>query len=87
MSLNKKANKTMKNYVKILCLLLIFYFNLLAQIYSLSTDDIQIQRVLNTDKANLCIAQDKNGLLWFSIWSKGLFCYDGNELKKHKCNK
>ncbi len=64
-----------------LFLLLLLNFNYIVSIFA---DDIKIQRILNTDTVNLCIAQDRDGLLWVGTEGKGLLCYDGNEIKKIK---
>jgi ligand-binding sensor domain-containing protein/signal transduction histidine kinase/DNA-binding NarL/FixJ family response regulator len=74
----------MEKSIKLLCLATIFCFNLLTSTHLYSADDVKIQRILDTGTFNTCITQDKDGLLWISIWGKGLFCYDGNELKKIK---
>jgi ligand-binding sensor domain-containing protein/signal transduction histidine kinase/DNA-binding NarL/FixJ family response regulator len=82
----KDLNKKMKKSTKLLFVTIIFCFCLLAPTHSHShsSDDIKIQRVLDTGIFNTCISQDKDGLLWISAWGKGLFCYDGNELKEIK---
>jgi len=69
----------MKTYIKILCLFLIFNFSFLNSTLS---DDFKIFRILNTEVDNCCIIQDKDGLLWISLWGEGLFLFNGEELKK-----
>ena len=71
----------MKRRLVKLVLLSIINLSLIATVFS---DDIRIQRVLNTGKVNLCIAQDKDGLLLIGTEGGGLLCYDGNEIKKVK---
>jgi ligand-binding sensor domain-containing protein len=71
----------MKSRLVLLFLFLTLNFSLFFSIFS---SDIKIHRVLNTEKVNLCVAQDKDGLLWIGTEGGGLFCYDGNEIKKVK---
>ena len=72
----------MKKLIKFLFLTIAF--SLFSIVYLYSVDNVKIQRVLDTGIFNTCITQDKDGLLWISAWGKGLYCYDGNELKKIK---
>ena len=72
----------MKNCIKFLCLALIFNFSLFLPLHLYSSDQLKIQRVLDTGGETNCITQDKDGLLWVSVWGKGLFTYDGEEFEK-----
>jgi ligand-binding sensor domain-containing protein len=74
----------MKEPGKFLFLTIIVSFSLLFSTYLHSIDDVKIQGVLDTDNVNECMTQDKDGLLWIGTEGEGLFCYDGNELKKTK---
>ncbi len=71
----------MKNRVAVLVLFLILNFTFITSLFS---DDIKFHRVLNTGSYNNNITQDKDGLLWIGTEGKGLFSYNGEEIKKIK---
>jgi len=71
----------MKNRFVAIVLLLTVNFSFITLVLA---GDIKIQRVLETNKVYPCICQDKDGLLWIGTEGEGLFCYDGNKLKKIK---
>ncbi len=65
--------------VKLLFLLLFLHF---CSILSIFADDVKFFRTINTEVENCCITQDKDGLLWISLWGEGLFSYNGEGLKE-----
>lgn len=71
----------MKNRYVLRLLLFLLNFNLITFIFS---DDIKFHRVLNTEGYNKSIAQDKDGILWIATEGKGLFSYNGNQIKNIK---
>jgi len=77
----------MEKSIKFLFLTILFISSSLIPIHLHSAENVKIQRVLDTGKVNMCILQGKDGLLWFGTEGEGLFCYDGNELKKIKVTK
>jgi ligand-binding sensor domain-containing protein/signal transduction histidine kinase len=78
------VDKKMEKSIKFLFLTILFISSSLIPIHLHSAENVKIQRVLDAGKVNMCILQDKDGLLWFGTEGEGLFCYDGNELKKIK---
>ena len=49
-----------------------------------SARQLSFQKAIETGGETSCIAQDKDGVIWLSICLKGLYTYDGLELKKLK---